>query len=122
MASMHCSTYLSRKDLTILLNLSDEFERREQLKTLGAIIGCDAAVFTAGKIKKFMEIDPQHHSESRIRKSYGPLRRGLRFLSEQGFIRKRSWGRRTVYEVENWKKLEDYYHEFLWKLDTAMHA
>jgi hypothetical protein len=122
MASMHCSTYLSRKDLTILLNLSDEFERREQLKTLGAIIGCDAAVFTAGKIKKFMEIDPQHHSESRIRKSYGPLRRGLRFLSEQGFIRKRSWGRRTVYEVENWKKLEDYYHELLWKPDTTLHA
>ena len=115
MASMQCSTYLSRKDLTILLNLSDEFERRDQLKTLGAIIGCDAAVFTAGKIKKFMEIDPQHHSESRIRKSHGPLRRGLRFLSEQGLIRKRSWSKRIFYEVENWKKLEDYYHELLWR-------
>ena len=104
------------------MGVSEEFETREQLKTLGAIISCDAAVFTAGKIKKFMEIDPQHHSESRIRTSYGPLRRSLRFLFEQGFVRKRSWGKRIFYEVENWKRLEDYYHELLWKPDTTLHA
>ena len=96
------------------MNLSEEFERREQLKTLGTIMGCHTAVFTARKIKRFIETDPQYRMERRIRKCHGPLRRSLRFLCEQGFVRKPSGGRRTVYEVENWKKLEDYYHELLW--------
>ena len=87
---------------------------RQHLNTIGVIIGCDAAVFTGGKIRRFMEIDPQYRFTHRITKSHGTLRRGLRFLFEQGFIRKRSNGRRIVYEVNNWKTLEDYYHELLW--------
>ena len=88
---------------------------RDQLTALGAIMGCDAVVFTAGKIRRFMEFDPQYRYELGIRKSHGPLRRSLRFLIEHGFIRKRSNGRRIVYEVKNLKTLEDYYHELLWK-------
>ena len=99
----------------LFLGLPSEFERREQLKTLGIIVGCDATVFTAGKIKKFMETDPQFHFEQRIRESHGPLRRGLRFLFRQGLIRKRCKGKRIVYEVENWKRLEERYHELLWR-------
>ena len=102
-------------DLIIFLGLSSEFERREQLKTLGIILGCDATVFTAGKIKKFMETDPQYHFEQRIKESHGPLRRGLRFLFRQGLIRKRCKGKRIVYEVENWKQLEELYHKLLWR-------
>ena len=98
-----------------LTGLSKEFETRDQLDTLGAIIGCDAVVFTAGKIRRFMEFDPQYRFELGIRKSHGPLRRSLRFLIEQGFIGKRSNGRRIVYEVKNLKTLEDYYHELLWR-------
>jgi hypothetical protein len=78
-------------------------------------MGCDATVFTAGKIKKFMETDPQYHIEQRIRKSSGPLRRGLRFLFRQGLIKKRSKGKRILYEVENWKELEECDRELLWK-------
>ena len=89
--------------------------KRDQLNTLGVIMGWDAAVFTAGKIKKFMETDPQYHFARRIRRSHGPLRRSLSFLFEQGFVRKRSNGRRIVYEVKNWKTLEDYYHKLLWR-------
>jgi len=99
----------------VLLDLSSVFERREQLKTLGIIVGCDATVFTAGKIKKFMETDPQYHFEQRIKESHGPLRRGLRFLFRQGLIRKRCKGKRIVYEVESWKQLEKLYHELLWE-------
>ena len=87
---------------------------REHLNTLGVIIGCDAVVFTGGKIRKFMEIDPQYRFAHRIGKSHGPLRRSLRLLFEQGFIRKRSSGNRILYEVNNLKILEDYYHELLW--------
>ena len=78
-------------------------------------MGGDATVFTAGKIKKFMETDPQYHIEQRIRKSSGPLRRGLRFLFRQGLIKKRSKGKRILYEVENWKELEECDRELLWK-------
>ncbi len=88
---------------------------RDHLNALGAIMGCDAVVFTAGKIRRFMEIDPQYRFARRIRKSHGPLRSSLRFLFEQGFIRKRSSGNRILYEVNNWKALEDYYHELLWR-------
>ena len=89
---------------------------RDQLNTLGVIMGCDAAVFTAAKIRRFIEIDPQYRFARRIRKSHGPLRSSLRFLFEQDFIRKRSIGNRILYEVNNWKTLEDYYHELLWRL------
>jgi hypothetical protein len=87
---------------------------RDQLTALGAIIGCDALVFRAGKIRRFMEFDPQYRLEFGIRQSHGPLRRGLRLLFEQGFITKRSNGRRIVYEVKDLKTLEDHYHELLW--------
>ena len=90
-------------------------EERQHLNTLGVIIGYDAVVFTGGKIRRFMEFDPQYRFDLRITKSHGTLRRGLRFLFEQGFIRKRSNGRRIVYEVKNLKTLEDYYHELLWR-------
>ena len=88
---------------------------RDQLNTLGVIMGFDAAVFTAGKIRRFIEFDPQYRFAHRIGKSHGPLRRSLRLLFEQGFIRKRSSGNRILYEVNNWKALEDYYHELLWR-------
>jgi hypothetical protein len=89
--------------------------KRDQLNTLGVIMGWDAAVFTAGKIRRFMEIDPQYRFARRITKSQGALKSSLRFLFEQGFIRKRSSGNRILYEVNNWKTLEDYYHELLWR-------
>ena len=82
---------------------------------MGVIMGCDAAVFTVGKIRRFMEIDPQYRFARKITKSHGALRSGLRFLFEQGFVRKRNSGRRIVYEVQNWKALEDCYHELLWR-------
>jgi len=78
-------------------------------------MGCDAAFFTARKIRKFMETDPQYRFEHRIRRSHGPLRRSLKILFEQGFVGKRSKGKRIVYEVKDWKALEDYYHELLWR-------
>ncbi len=109
------------KHVIVFLGLSSEFERREQLKTLGIIVGCDATVFTAGKIKKFMETDPQYHFEQRIKESHGPLRRGLRFLFRQGLIRKRCKGKRIVYEVENWKQLEELYHKLLWRSGVFKH-
>jgi hypothetical protein len=101
---------------------SKEHLRTEQLKILGTIMGYHAAVFTASKIKKFIETDAQYPMKDRIRRSYGegdcwhyPLGRSLKALGEQGFLEKCRKGRRTVYEVENWKKLEDFYYTLLWE-------
>ena len=101
---------------------SEKLERKERLKTLGVIMGYHATSFTASKIRRFMETDPQYHLERRIRNSHGPLVRNLRFLCEHGLVGKRSRSGRIVYIIQDWKKLEDYYHALLWEPEVSSRA
>jgi hypothetical protein len=89
---------------------------------LGCIIGYHTAVLNAAKIRKFMETDARYPFDGRIKfdatKDYWrhPLTHTLRTLTKQGFLKVRTHGKRTIYKVKNWRKLEDFYHEILWNM------
>jgi hypothetical protein len=101
------------------MSLAKEYQKREQLKILGCIIGYHIPVFTARKIKRFLETDGLYPLKGRIKsdvmKDYWryPLKCTFRTLVKQGCLEVRRSDGRTTYEVENWRKLEDFYHEIL---------